>query len=108
MSDLAVQEERTEIPLPAEARRAVRFPLASTVRVMMCDGGAGEWTVAQGLDLSDTGVAFLADETFPVGAFVCIELPNCRMTSVGCVRNCQWRGGWRIGMKLAAPFLRLS
>jgi PilZ domain len=103
------RHEPGEMPRAQESRKAARFPLASTIRVRKCDASAGEWTSAHGLNLSESGVAFLADQPLAPGTLLQVELPNSRCSAIGPVRNCQRRGNlWRIGVELAGPFLSMS
>jgi hypothetical protein len=92
-----------------EKRRDARFPMGSTIRVQKCNGGSENWMVVRGLNLSDCGVAFLADQPIQVGTLLQVELPNSRSSAIGPVRNCQRRSNqWRIGVELARPFLSMS
>jgi hypothetical protein len=90
-----------------DARKAVRFPLGVGLRVCWSD----EWgntgcLPAEGLNISESGAAFLLEEPLPLAAEVHIELPNSRAIARARVRSClPQSGGWRIGVELNAQLL---
>jgi hypothetical protein len=92
-----------------DARKAVRFPLSASLRVCWSD----EWgntgcLPAEGLNISESGAAFLLEEPLPLAAEVHIELPNSRAIASARVRSCLPQSdGWRIGVELNAQLLRL-
>jgi hypothetical protein len=96
--------------LRGEARRAVRFPMRSLVRVCCFDGrGKAQSIAAHGLNLSASGMAFVTVEPLPLGTVVHVELPCSRLSATARVRNCEPRGAsWRIGVELDTAFASMS
>ena len=91
-----------------DARRAVRFPLGVSLRVCWSDAwGNTAYLPAEGLNISESGAAFLVKEPLPLAADVHIELPNSRAIAPARVCSCVLQsGGWRIGVELNAQLLR--
>jgi len=92
--------------LQEESRQAVRFPMSSFLRVYWFDErGTARHKIAQGLNLSANGAAFVLEDPLPPATMLHIELPASRMTAIAHARNCEPRDGcWRIGVALEGPF----
>ena len=81
-----------------EARKSERFPMRSAVSV--CCLGSDFVMPAQGLNISDGGMAFVLAEELPYGALIQVALRQSGMSAVARVRNCELHeAGWRIGVE---------
>lgn len=82
-----------------EPRRSDRFPMRSAVRVTCL---VTEHTLtAQGLNISAHGMAFVSADPLALGSLLQVALPNCGLSSLVRVRNCEWQdSGWRIGVEM--------
>jgi len=82
-----------------ESRKSERFPMRSAV--LVCCLGSDCVVPAQGLNISDRGMAFVISEELPYGALIQVTLPQSGMSTVARVRNCEPNhGGWRVGVEL--------
>ncbi|HUI54824.1 MAG TPA: PilZ domain-containing protein [Bryobacteraceae bacterium] len=92
--------------LRGESRSAVRFPMHSFLRVCWFDQhGTAHHVMAQGLNLSATGIAFMLEEPLPVPTMLQLELPAGRLTAIANARSCEpIDTSWRIGVELEGPF----
>jgi hypothetical protein len=82
-----------------EPRQSERFPMRCPVWV--CCLVTERSVTARGLDISARGLALVTDEAFALGAVVQVALPNCGLSAMARVRNCEWRNvGWRVGVEL--------
>jgi PilZ domain len=81
-----------------EARKSDRFPMRSAVNV--CCLGSDRVIAAQGLNISDGGMAFVVAEELPYGALIQVALPQSGVSAVARVRNCvPHDAGWRVGVE---------
>ena len=102
--------ETTGLKSREEARQAERVPLAAPVRVSpMSAAGLTGRLAAQGLNLSTTGMAFLAAEPIPIGTVLYLELVRTGSMAIGRVRSCARRGaGWRVGAEFTTDIIPMS
>ena len=85
--------------LGVEPRQSERFPMRCSVWV--CCLATERSVTAQGLNISARGMAFVTDEALPLGTVIQVALPNCGLSALSRVRNCERRDlGWRIGVEL--------
>jgi hypothetical protein len=101
---------QTETSQVGDERRAARFQMLSKMKISWGgpDLGAGPLAV-WGLNISDRGAAFVSDQPLPVRANVHLELPNCRATASGTVRNCmRWGAAWRVGVEFDGEFSKVA
>ncbi|ERR1700722_7500430 len=83
----------------AKSPRSDRFPMRCSVRV--CCLVTERAAMAQGLNISARGMAFVTCEALALGAVIQVALPNSGLSALARVRNCQWQDeGWRVGVEL--------
>jgi hypothetical protein len=89
-----------------EMRKSPRFPMTSAVRVGWVDCQRQmRYVTAQGVDISENGLAVRLPVQLRHGALLNLELAHCGISAVGRVRYCVMRGGeWRVGMELTNSF----
>jgi hypothetical protein len=88
----------------AEPRRADRFPMRTSVQV--CALGYERVHTGQGLNISATGMAFVICEALPLGTPIHVALPNCGLSALAVVRNCERHDqGWRVGVELVGSLV---
>jgi PilZ domain len=99
-----------ELEGSVDSRRVVRFPMRSEVRIWSAEDPSNPGPVmVQGLDISESGLAFVVRREFRVFSRIHMELPKSRVSLVGEVRNCaRCAGGWRIGVEFTGECVYLS
>ena len=97
-------------PLAENARRTERFPMFSKMKVCLPQTGLDPLPMpVRGLNISETGAAFVSGEPLPVAARIYLQLPNSRVSAPAMVRNCSRRGAaWRIGVEVDGEVTRLA
>jgi hypothetical protein len=82
-----------------EPRQSERFPMPCSV--WMCCLATERSVTARGLNISARGMALVTDEALALGAAIQVALPNCGLSALARVRNCEWQNvGWRVGVEL--------
>src|SRR5215469_2509056 len=99
-----------QIPVAEDARQSERFPMFSKMNVCLRQPGLDPTPISvRGLNISETGAAFVCDEPLPVAARVYLQLPNSRVSAPATVRNCARRGAaWRVGVEIDGKVARLA
>jgi hypothetical protein len=90
----------------ADSRGARRFRLTTTVRAgWICDERRMTWAEAQGLDISESGLAIRLGERLRLSALVHLELPERGLRAIGRVASCVRAGdAYRVGLELVDAF----
>jgi len=87
-----------------DSRKAVRFPMRTPVQV--CSLGNERAETGQGLNISASGMAFVIAEPLALATPVHIALPNCGLSALALVRNCErHEQGWRIGVEIVGSLV---
>ena len=110
MTSVSTYEAAIPGTIHPDSRKSARFPMRSFLWVCRFElGGRNKAMRVEGLNLSPSGIAFVAAEPMAVGSRVHVELPCSRLTATAHVRNCEARGGrWRVGVELEATFASMS
>jgi len=98
------------MPAAEDARQSERFPMFSKMKVCLPQPGLDPAPMAvRGLNISETGAAFVCDAPLPVTTRIYLQLPNSRVSAPAMVRNCARRGAaWRVGVKIDGEVVRLA
>ena len=85
-----------------ESRRASRERMASPVRLgWINDDKRMEYIAGLGVDISESGLAVMAEQRLRVSALVHVDVAERELTGSGRVRNCiRSASGWRTGIEL--------
>jgi hypothetical protein len=89
-----------------DARRGPRYPMTVAVRVgWINDEKRMSYLTAEGVDISEGGLAVHMGHRLRLSALVHLELAGSGMCAVARVRNCVWMGGaWRVGLEVTSAF----
>lgn len=101
---------RTSVEAAHDESRGARFPFLSKLKIYrgMADGTFTPLEGA-GLNLSESGTAFVVSCELPIGDSLYLELPKSRMSVSGTVRSCvAVDGGWRVGMEFDGEMIKVA
>ncbi len=80
-------------PEDSSLRRERRSAFSGRIRITWQDpGSAPHFSYANGINISRSGLAFLADEEIPVRTIVGFEIPKTKLKASGSVRYCRRKG----------------
>ena len=89
-----------------DSRSGRRYPMTVAVRVGWIDDEKRmSYSVAEGVDISELGLAVRMAHRLRLSALVHLELAGSGMSAVARVRNCVRSGGaWRVGLEVTSAF----
>jgi len=98
--------EDAALAAAVETRRGPRYPMTVAVRVGWIDDEKRmSYTVAEGMDISEAGLAVRMAHRLRESALVHLELAGSGMSAVARVRNCVRHGAaWRVGLEVTSAF----